>query len=40
MQYSSSIIRQEDDVKLHNAIKEIIKRECGIMGDFSHGDIQ
>ena len=32
--------RQVDNVKLHNAIKEISKRECVIMGDFNHGHIQ
>ena len=25
---------------MHNAIKEISKRECVIMGDFNHGHIQ
>ena len=38
--YRSPNIRQEDDEKLHNAIKEISKRECVIMGDFNHGHIQ
>ena len=38
--YRSPTIRQEDDEKLHNAIKEIGKRECVIMGDFYHGHIQ
>ena len=37
--YRSPNIRQEDDDKLHNAIKEISKRECVIMGDFNHGHI-
>ena len=38
--YRSPKIRQEDDEKLHNAIKEISKRECVTMGDFNHGHIQ
>ena len=38
--YRSPNIRQEDDEKLHNAIKEISKRECVIMGDFNHGHTQ
>ena len=38
--YRSPNIRQEDDGKLHNAIKEISKRECVIIGDFNHGHIQ
>ena len=38
--YRSPNIRQEDDEKLHNATKEISKRECVIMGDFNHGHIQ
>ena len=38
--YRSPNIRQEDVEKLHNAIKEIIKREYVIMGDFNHGHIQ
>ena len=38
--YRSPSIRQQDDEKLHNAIKEISKRECVIMGDFNHGHIQ
>ena len=38
--YRSPNIQQEDDEKLHNAIKEISKRECVIMGDFNHGHIQ
>ena len=38
--YHSPNIRQEDDEKLHNAIKEISKTECVIMGDFNHGHIQ
>ena len=38
--YRGPNIRQEDDEKLHNAIKQINKRECVIMGDFNHGHIQ
>ena len=38
--YRSPNIRQEEDDKLHNAIKEISERECVIMGDFNHGHIQ
>jgi hypothetical protein len=26
--------------KIHNAIKEVSKRDCIIMGDFNHGHIQ
>ena len=38
--YRCPNIRQEDDEKLHNAIKEITKRECVIMGDFNHGQLK
>ena len=30
----------EENVKIHNAIKEVSKRDCVIMGDFNHGHIQ
>ena len=30
----------EENEKIHNAIKEVSKRECIIMGDFNHGHIQ
>ena len=30
----------EDNTKIRNAIKEVSKRECIIMGDFNHGHIQ
>ena len=30
-------IRQEEDVKLQKAIREVSMGECVIMGDFTHG---
>ena len=30
----------EENEKIHNAIKEVSKRDCIIMGDFNHGHIQ
>ena len=30
----------EENEKIHNAIKEVSKRDCIIMGDFNHGYIQ
>ena len=30
----------EENEKMHNAIKEVSKRDCIIMGDFNHGHIQ
>ena len=30
----------EENEKIHNAIKEVTKRDCIIMGDFNHGHIQ
>ena len=30
----------EGNEKIHNAIKEVSKRDCIIMGDFNHGHIQ
>ena len=38
--YRNPNIRQQNSVKLPNAIKEIIKRECVIMGDCNHWHIQ
>ena len=38
--YRSPNIGQEEDVKLQNAIREVSKGECVIMGDFNHGHIQ
>ena len=38
--YRSPIINEEDNRKLQNAIKEVSKGECIIMGDFNHGHIQ
>ena len=38
--YRSPNISIEENVKMHNAIKEVSKRDCIIMGDFSHGHIQ
>ena len=39
LNYRSPNIRQENSVKLPNAINEIIKRECVIMGFCNHGHI-
>ena len=33
-------ISMEENEKIHNAIKEVSKRDCSIMGDFNHGHIQ
>ena len=33
-------INEEDNTKIQNAVKEVSKGECIIMGDFSHGHIQ
>ena len=38
--YRSSDINDEDNTKIQNAIKEVSKGECIIMGDFNHGHIQ
>ena len=38
--YWSPNINEEDITKIQNAIKEVSKGECIIMGDFSHGHIQ
>ena len=38
--YRSPIINEEDNTKIQNAIKEVSKGECIIMGDFNHGHIQ
>ena len=38
--YRSPNINKEDNTKLQNAIKEVSKGECLIMGDFNHGHIQ
>ena len=38
--YRSPNIRQEEDVHLQKAIREVSKGECVIMGDFNHGHIQ
>ena len=38
--YRSSNISIEENEKIHNAIKEVSKRDCIIMGDFNHGHIQ
>ena len=37
--YRSPNISIEENEKMHNAIKEVNKRDCIIMGDFSHGHI-
>ena len=33
-------IKEEDNTKIKNAIKEVTKGECIIMGNFNHGHIQ
>ena len=38
--YYNPDIRQHNDQKSHNAIKEISKRECVIMGGINLGHIQ
>ena len=38
--YRSPKINEEDNTKIQNAIKEVCKGECIIMGDFNHGHIQ
>ena len=38
--YQSPNINKEDNTKIQNAIKEVSKGECIIMGDFNHGHIQ
>ena len=37
--YRSPNISMEENEKIHNAIKEVSKRDCIIMGDFNHGHI-
>ena len=38
--YQSPNINEEDNTKIQNAIKEVSKGECIIMGGFNHGYIQ
>ena len=38
--YQSPNINKEDNKKIQDAIKEVNKGECVIMGDFNHGHIQ
>ena len=38
--YRSPNLNEEDNTKMQNAIKKVIKGECIIMGDFNHGHIQ
>ena len=38
--YRSPNINEEDNTKIQNAIKEVSKGECIIMGYFNHGHIQ
>ena len=38
--YRSPNINEDDNTKIKNAIKEVSKGECIIMGDFNHGHIQ
>ena len=35
--YRSPNINEENNAKIKNAIKEVSKGECIIMGDFNHG---
>ena len=38
--YRSPSINEEDNTNIQNAMKEVSKGECIIMGDFNHGHIQ
>ena len=38
--YRRPNINEEDNTKIKNAIKEVSKGECIIMGDFNHGRIK
>ena len=38
--YRSPNTNEADNTKIQNAIKEVSKEECIIMGDFNHGHIQ
>ena len=38
--YRSPNISTDENEKIQNAIKEVSKRDCIIMGDFNHGRIQ
>ena len=38
--YRSPNINTDENEKIQNAIKEVSKRDCIIMGDFNHGRIQ
>ena len=38
--YRSPNTNEEHNTKIQNAIKEVSKGECIIMGDFNHGHIQ
>ena len=38
--YRTPNINEEDNTKIQNAIKQVKKGECIIMGDFNHGHIQ
>ena len=38
--YQSPNINEDDNTKIQNAIKEVSKGECIIMGDFNHGHMQ
>ena len=38
--YQSPNISTDENEKIQNAIKEVSKRDCIIMGDFNHGHIQ
>ena len=38
--HRSPNINEDDNIKIQNAIKEVSKGECIIMGDFNHGHVQ
>ena len=38
--YRSPNVNEDDDTKIQNAIKEVSKGECIIMGDFNHGHME
>ena len=38
--YRTPNITVEENKKVQNAIKEVSKQDCIIMGDFNHGHIQ
>ena len=38
--YRCPIITKQNNAKIHNAISEVSKGDCIIMGDFNHGNIK